>query len=58
MPANAVTLYAKWEANAYSVGFTANGGTGTMSDQAFVYDTAQGLETTQFTKAGYHFKGW
>ena len=58
MPANAVTLYAKWEANAYSVGFNANGGTGTMSEQAFVYDTAQGLETNKFTKEGYTFKGW
>ncbi len=58
MPANAVTLYAKWEANAYSVGFNANGGTGTMSEQAFVYDTAQGLETNRFTKEGYTFKGW
>ena len=58
MPANAVTLYAKWEANAYSVGFNANGGTGTMSEQAFVYDTAQGLETNKFTKDGYTFKGW
>ena len=58
MPANTVTLYAKWEANAYSVGFNANGGTGIMSEQAFVYDTAQGLETNKFTKEGYTFKGW
>ena len=58
MPANTVTLYAKWEANAYSVGFNANGGTGIMSEQAFVYDTAQGLETNRFTKEGYTFKGW
>ena len=58
MPANAVTLYAKWEANAYSVEFNANSGTGTMPSQAFVYDTAQGLETNKFTKEGYTFKGW
>ena len=58
MPANAVTLYAKWEANKYSVEFNANGGTGTMSEQAFVYDTAQELEANKLTKEGYTFKGW
>lgn len=58
MPANAVTLYAKWEANEYSVEFNANGGIGTMAEQTFVYDTAQGLEANKFTKEGYTFKGW
>ena len=53
-----MTLYAVWEANAYSVEFNANSGTGTMPSQAFVYDTAQALETNRFTKEGYTFKGW
>lgn len=53
-----VTLYAVWEANAYSVEFHANGGTGTMPPQAFIYDTAQALEVNRFTKEGYTFKGW
>ena len=58
MPANAITLYAKWEANEYSVDFNTNGGTGTMPAQAFVYDTAQTLTTNTFTKEGYTFTGW
>ena len=58
MPANAVTLYAKWEANTYSIDFNTNGGAGTMASQTFVYDTAQALETNKFTKEGYTFKGW
>ena len=58
MPANAVTLYAKWEANTYSIDFNTNGGAGTMASQTFVYDTAQALEANRFTKEGYTFKGW
>lgn len=33
-----VSLYAQWAANAYSVSFFANGGTGTMAAQPFLYD--------------------
>lgn len=33
-----VTLYAQWQANAYSVTFNSNGGSGNMSDQEFLYD--------------------
>ena len=50
-----MTLYAVWEANAYSVEFNANSGTGTMPSQAFVYDTAQALETNKVYQRGIYF---
>lgn len=53
-----VDLYAVWTANGYMVRFDANGGTGTMADQAFVYDVAQKLTTNAFAKTGYTFAGW
>lgn len=52
------TVYAIWEANTYSVEFKENGGTGTMTDQSFIYDTAGNLKANTFTRAGYQFKGW
>ncbi|MBU5359615.1 InlB B-repeat-containing protein [Enterococcus raffinosus] len=58
MPAKGMTLVAEWEANTYKVKFNANGGTKTMSDQDFVYDTAQTLTENQFEHAGYSFQGW
>lgn len=53
-----MTLYAKWEANGYKVVFDANGGTGTMAEQTFVYDTSQKLAANVFSKEGHTFKGW
>jgi uncharacterized repeat protein (TIGR02543 family) len=52
------TLYAQWTVNAYTVKFNANSGTGTMTDESFVYDTAQTLTENVFVKDGYHFAGW
>lgn len=52
------TVYAIWEANTYSVQFDNNGGAGTMTDQAFTYDTAAKLKKNTFTRPGYTFKGW
>ena len=51
-------LYAVWAANAYTVRFDANGGEGTMADQAFLYDEAQHLTSNEFVRAGYTFAGW
>lgn len=51
------TLYAKWNA-LYTVKFNANGGTGTMADQNFVYSFEQALTANTFTKTGCTFKGW
>lgn len=55
---SSVTLYAKWTPVHYSVKFNANGGTGTMSNQSFAYDTAQNLTPNSFTRTGYSFLGW
>lgn len=52
------TLYAKWEPNEYIVTFNANGGTGTMSNQIFTYDTSQKISSNTFTRVGYKFNGW
>ena len=52
------TLYAQWTANTYNVKFNPNGGTGTMSSQAFTYDVEQALTANAFTRAGYRFTGW
>ncbi|MBR1444322.1 MAG: InlB B-repeat-containing protein, partial [Firmicutes bacterium] len=49
---------ANWTANTYIVKFDKNGGTGTMTDQEFTYDTAQNLTENAFTRTGYHFAGW
>jgi uncharacterized repeat protein (TIGR02543 family) len=51
-------INAKWRANAYSVGFNANTGAGSMADQPFLYDQAQALSGNVFTKTGYTFTGW
>ena len=53
-----ITLYAKWEANKYTVTFNANGGAGTMADQQFTYDQEATLNTNSFTREGYTFAGW
>ena len=53
-----VTLYAQWTANSYTVGFNANGGAGTMTNQSFTYDVVQALSTNAFTRTGYTFTGW
>ena len=58
MPGRAVTLTATYQANAYTVKFNANGGTGMMANESFVYDTANALTANAFTRTGYTFQGW
>ena len=53
-----VTLKAQWTPNAYTVSYDANGGSGTMADQAFTYDAEQALTPCAFTREGYTFAGW
>ena len=53
-----VILYAQWAANAYTVKYSANGGSGEMSDQSFTYDTAQNLKPCGFTNGDSDFIGW
>ena len=55
----AATVRADFAANTYSVVFNANGGTGTMSNEAFTYDaSAKALTSNAFTRSGYTFLGW
>ena len=52
------TLYAHWTANSYQVIFNANGGSGSMDAEEFVYGVEKQLSTNSFTKTGYAFVGW
>ena len=51
------TLTAEWTPNTYTVSFNANGGTGTMSNRTWVYDTWYSI-TNSFSRTGYTFSGW
>lgn len=53
-----VHLYALWAVRKYKVAFRANGGTGTMRNQAFVYGKAKALSTNAFKRNGYTLVGW
>ncbi|MDZ4250381.1 MAG: InlB B-repeat-containing protein, partial [Candidatus Nanopelagicales bacterium] len=57
MPADAVTLYAQWEALPMrTVTFNANDGAGSMSQQTKNVPTA--LTANTFIRTGYSFTGW
>lgn len=58
MPANDEELFAKWVWNTYTVQYNPNGGSGTMPDQSFVYNTPQNLNSNVYTKDGFTFAGW
>ena len=58
VPAEDMTVTAKWMANSYVICFDANGGSGTAPDQEFVYDTPQNLTKNAFTRRGFQFVGW
>ncbi len=47
-----ISYTANWTPNGYTVHFNGNGATGgSMSDQSFVYDTAQALKSNAFTRS-------
>lgn len=54
----AVTLYAKWKANTYTVSYNANGGSGAPSSQTKTYGVNLTLSSTKPTRTNYTFKGW
>lgn len=54
----AVTLYAVWKANTYTVKYDANGGSGAPGNQTKTYGTALTLSSTKPTRTNYTFKGW
>ncbi len=56
-----ITLYAQWESTIeikYFVTFVANGGSGTMDEQAFVEGVAGNLNANAFTRADHVFVSW
>ncbi|MBR5252600.1 MAG: InlB B-repeat-containing protein, partial [Clostridia bacterium] len=60
MPAENMTITAKWTANKYVVKFdgTGNGVYAVMNDQNFTYGVAQELNKNEFIRDGYRFIGW
>ena len=54
----AATLYAVWKANAYTVTYNANGGTGAPGSQTKTYGVTLTLSTTIPTLDNYAFLGW
>lgn len=42
----------------YTVIFDSNGGTGTMENQTFTYNTSQALNENEFVKENYSFESW
>lgn len=58
VPGARLEMVANWTPNSYTVRFHANGGTGTMADQSFVYDAPQALRACAFSRADYSFSGW
>lgn len=56
MPAQNITLYAKWNINQYTVTFNSNGGSKVTAEKVNYNDLA--TEPDAPTKAGYTFAGW
>lgn len=54
----AITLYAIWQANTYTIDFNANGGTEAPSSVTKTYGVTLKLPTTVPTRANYKFLGW
>lgn len=57
MPAQDITLYAKWDANTYTVTFDAGEGTVSPENQTVTFDQPYSDLPTP-TRAGYDFVGW
>ena len=56
--AAAITLYAQWTPNGYTIAFDANGGEGVMADLPMTYGVYTALTQNTFTRTGYAFNGW
>ena len=53
-----VNLYAVWDANAYTIAFDGNGGTGAMKSIDMIYGVATNLPPNVFVYDGLDFKSW
>lgn len=51
-------LYAKWNANSYTVTYNANGGSGSMAADTVYYNSSYKTKQNAFTRTGYTFAGW
>ena len=49
---------AQWTADAQTLKYDANGGTGTMADSVHPTDTVFNLTTNAYARTGYSFSGW
>lgn len=56
--ANGQTLYVKWLPNDYTISFSGNGGSGSMTAVPAVWDTPVELPKSTFSRVGYRFAGW
>jgi len=57
-PNGTFNLYAVWTAIKYNVSYSANTGSGTMSNSEHFYDAPKALSKNIFTKFGNNFIGW
>ena len=55
---SAITLYAGWKANTFTVTYDSNGGTGTTESHKCTYDSTCTLSESKYKKTGYSFTGW
>lgn len=55
---SAVTLYAVWKANTWTVRYNANGGSGAPGNQTKTYGQKLTLSSVKPTRNLYNFKGW
>lgn len=55
---SAVTLYAVWKANTYTVSYDANGGSGVPGNQTKTYGVSLTLSSVIPTRTNYNFLGW
>ena len=52
------TLYAKWQANTYTITYNDNGGSGGPGSQNFVFNSGTKISSTKPTRTGYTFVNW
>ena len=57
-PSSNITLYARWNANTYTVKYNCNGGSNPASDSSHVYGVSSSLTTNTCVKTGNQFVSW
>lgn len=58
MPKDGTTLYARWVANALTLSYDANGGTGSPVSESRLAGATANVSTTVPTRNGFSFGGW